>query len=160
MYKIFKTATSFFIIFLLFAQCGDDNSSTGPDYSNVPEPFPRTGEKVEQDNGLVYYIIEEGEGQFSVAPEDAISARYTGRTLDGEIFDSSYRGESTAPARFSLRGVIRGYREGLIGMKPGGKRKIIIPPELAYGDALEGQQGYEFRNDTLVFDVELVSIDN
>ena len=89
----------------------------------------------------------------AVQAGDTITVHYTGTLADGTEFDSSVGGE---PITFSLDGVIQGWQEGIPGMRPGGKRRLIIPSELGYGDAGFGDlipPGAE-----LTFDVELISI--
>lgn len=106
-------------------------------------------------------IIDLTEGSGDVVPEGAtITAHYTGAIANtGEIFQSSKdMGEAI---QFSLNGVIAGWTEGVPGMKVGGKRRLIIPADMAYGPAPAGyvfQQGSTPQGD-LVFDIELVSID-
>jgi peptidylprolyl isomerase len=107
------------------------------------------------DSGLQYMEIEEGSGP---APQqgDIVSVHYRGTLEDGTEFDNSHeRGE---PIHFALgRGqVIPGWDEGVALMKRGGKAKLTIPPELAYGE--RGAGGVIPPNATLVFEVELVSI--
>ena len=99
--------------------------------------------------------IATGEGEPAVA-FSVIDVHYTGRLQDGTVFDSSVeRGE---PIRFTLGAgqVIPGWEMGIQGMLPGGKRKLTIPPELAYG--ARGAGGVIPPNATLVFDVELVAV--
>ncbi|MDR2197250.1 MAG: FKBP-type peptidyl-prolyl cis-trans isomerase [Coriobacteriales bacterium] len=87
---------------------------------------------------------------------DTVSVHYTGYLDDGTVFDSSYdRGE---PFQLTIGAgtVIQGWEQGIPGMQVGGKRQLIIPPNLAYG---ESGQGSIPPNATLTFDVELVSID-
>ncbi len=87
---------------------------------------------------------------------DTISAHYIGTLSDGKKFDSSYdRGE---PFSFVLGNgaVIQGWDLGLVGMNVGGKRKLIIPPDLGYGDRNIGE-GLIPPNSTLFFDVELIA---
>jgi FKBP-type peptidyl-prolyl cis-trans isomerase len=103
--------------------------------------------------GLQYKIIEEGKGE-SPTSEDKVVAHYTGKLLDGTVFDSSVeRGE---PATFPVSGVIKGWQEALPMMKEGAKWQLVIPANLAYGD--RGIGNIIGPNETLMFDIELVSI--
>jgi len=105
------------------------------------------------ESGLQYIVMEPGEGDNPVAA-DSVEVHYEGRLIDGSVFDSSIeRGETVT---FGLTQVIPGWTEGLQLMKPGGKFKLIIPPELGYGEGGAGQM--IGPNATLVFDVELISI--
>ena len=112
-----------------------------------------TGKKITTtDSGLMYVDLVEGTG---AAPQatDMVEVHYAGTLIDGTEFDSSYkRGE---PAKFRLNRVIPGWTEGVGSMKVGGKRRLIIPPFLGYG---ERNMGRIPPNSTLVFDVELISI--
>jgi FKBP-type peptidyl-prolyl cis-trans isomerase len=112
-----------------------------------------TGKKLEKTpSGLMYVIVKEGQGE-SPKPTDKVEVHYTGTFLDGKKFDSSVdRGK---PAQFVLNRVIKGWTEGVGMMKVGEKRKLVIPPDLAYGPA--GRPGIP-PNSTLIFDVELLSI--
>mgnify|MGYP001821575586 FL=1 len=102
------------------------------------------------DSGLQYKIVKEGSGK-SPGPQDQVTVHYKGTLIDGKEFDSSYKkGE---PASFRLDGVIKGWSEGLQLMKEGGKSQLFVPAELAYGN--RGPLG----NYTLIFDVELISVD-
>ncbi|MEH8796207.1 FKBP-type peptidyl-prolyl cis-trans isomerase, partial [Klebsiella quasipneumoniae subsp. similipneumoniae] len=102
--------------------------------------------------GLLYKVEKEGTGD---APKDSdtVVVNYKGTLIDGKEFDNSYtRGE---PLSFRLDGVIPGWTEGLKNIKKGGKIKLVIPPDLAYGKT--GVPGIP-ANSTLVFDVELLDI--
>lgn len=103
-------------------------------------------------SGLAYEIEKQGEGA-APKPEDTVKVHYTGRLVNGTVFDSSVeRGE---PVEFPLNGVIAGWIEGLQKISKGGKMKLYIPPQLAYGD--EDRPGIPPAS-TLVFDVELLDI--
>ena len=100
-------------------------------------------------SGLQYKIIEAGSGK-TPGPTDTVTVNYRGTLINGNEFDSSY--DKGKPVTFPLNGVIKGWTEGLQLVKEGGKIQLVIPPELAYG-----KRG-PLANQTLVFDVELISI--
>ena len=103
-------------------------------------------------SGLMYQIQSPGTGP-APKPEETVKVHYTGTLVNGTVFDSSVqRGE---PVEFQLNEVIPGWTEGLQKISKGGKIKLYIPPQLAYGD--EGRQGIPPAS-TLVFDVELIDI--
>ena len=86
-------------------------------------------------------------------PTETVKVHYTGKLIDGTVFDSSVqRGE---PAEFPLDQVIPGWTEGIQKMNKGGKIKLYVPPQLAYGD--DGRPGIP-PSSTLIFDVELLDI--
>ena len=104
-------------------------------------------------SGLCYEIVKEGSGAFPKAT-DTVKVHYTGTLVDGKKFDSSVdRGE---PAEFPLNGVIKGWTEGLQKINKGGKIKLYVPSDLAYGD--EGRPPTIPPAATLVFDVELLDM--
>lgn len=112
-----------------------------------------TGTKaVTTDSGLAYIDLKEGDGA-TPKPTDRVEVHYTGWLLDGSKFDSSV--DRGTPATFGLNAVIKGWTEGVGSMKVGGKRKLFIPPDLAYGD--RRKSGIP-PGSTLIFDVELLSI--
>jgi peptidylprolyl isomerase len=118
--------------------------------------FGGSEKKVTLASGLVYTELEEGSGD-PPHPGDALTAHYTGRLEDGTEFDSSRDGN---PFVFLLAmgEVIPGWDEGFASMKEGGKRRLSIPPGLAYGET--GQGDVIPPNATLIFDVELVQIES
>ncbi len=104
-------------------------------------------------SGLQYIVEREGSGE-SPGPTDIVSVHYRGTLIDGTEFDAS-KGK---PVEFPVNGVIPGWVEALQLMKPGGKYKLFIPSELAYG--LNPPPGSSIKpNDVLIFDVELVSFE-
>lgn len=105
------------------------------------------------ESGLQYIVSEAGDGE-SPAANSNVLVHYRGTLINGEEFDSSYaRGQ---PARFSPGGVIPGFREALLAMKPGAKWRVFIPSELAYGE--RGPGGKIGPNETLIFDLELLEV--
>lgn len=104
-------------------------------------------------SGMVYQSLQEGSGA-APAATDKVKVHYRGTLVDGKEFDSSYkRGE---PAEFPLNGVIKCWTEGLQMMKPGGKAKLVCPPEIAYGQ--RGAGALIPPDATLVFEVELLEV--
>lgn len=105
-------------------------------------------------SGLQYVVEKEGSGAQPTA-EDEVTVHYTGKLLNGQVFDSSVnRGE---PATFPLNRVIPGWTEGLQLMKAGGKAVFYIPSALAYGSA--GAPPMIGPDADLIFTVELISVD-
>jgi len=103
-------------------------------------------------SGLQYEVMTEGKGP-SPKVTDTVKVHYKGTLIDGTKFDSSYdRGK---PAEFPLNAVIKGWTEGLQLMKVGGKDRMVIPSDLAYGP--QGRPGIP-ANSVLIFEVELLGI--
>jgi len=122
---------------------------------NTNAPSKVTGDGVKTESGLQYWDIRLGLGPFAKAG-DRVKVHYTGWLTTGKKFDSSV--EANQPYEFTLgQGeVIKGWDEGVAGMKLGGKRQLRIPPELAYGEA--GHPPQIPQNATLIFDVRLLAI--
>jgi FKBP-type peptidyl-prolyl cis-trans isomerase FklB len=104
-------------------------------------------------SGLQYKIVKEGTGKKPTL-DDTVICNYRGTLVDGTEFDSSYR--RGQPATFPLKGVIKGWTEALQLMPVGSKWQLFIPPQLAYAE--RGQGAIIGPNSTLVFEVELISI--
>ena len=113
-------------------------------------------EKQTMSNGLVIEDIKIGDGQ-EVEKFNIVTVNYTGLLEDGTKFDSSLNPGRT-PFRFTVGAgqVIKGWDEGLIGMKVGGKRKLTIPPELGYGSRDNGPIP---ATSTLIFEIDLLGIE-
>ena len=106
-------------------------------------------------SGLKYVDLQEGQGEEARAGHN-VSVHYTGWLENGTKFDSSH--DSKSPFSFKLGSgqVIRGWDEGVAGMKVGGKRKLTIPSDLGYG--ARGAGGVIPGNATLIFEVELLGV--
>ena len=130
------------------------------DYRSETNKMPEPGvvgepAKKEEAKGLQIEVLKEGTGT-GTKTGDTVSVHYTGTLTDGKKFDSSLdRGQ---PFSFKLGAglVIKGWDQGLVGMKVGEKRKLTIPPDFAYGDA--GAGGVIPPGATLIFEVEMLKI--
>jgi FKBP-type peptidyl-prolyl cis-trans isomerase len=111
-------------------------------------------------SGLKYVDERVGDGR-EATPGNYVTVLYVGKLANGKQFDANLR--RNRPFNFALgQGkVIKGWDEGLVGMRAGGKRRLIVPPELGYGDqAIKGPTGEDSipANSTLIFDVELLRV--
>ena len=122
-----------------------------------PKPIPAPDDvaaappdAVQTQSGIAYKVLASGAGKANPGEDDSVDVHYTGWTTDGKMFDSSVM--RNRPASFPLKGVIKGWTEGVQLMKEGDKFRFWIPEDLAYKDKPGRPQG------TLVFDIELLSI--
>ena len=124
------------IFMILFAGCSKDKEAMN-------------GELIIED-------LKVGEGS-EVVKYNIVTVNYTGWLTDGTKFDSSLN-PGRSPFRFTVGGgqVIKGWDEGLIGMKAGGKRKLTIPPSMGYGNQ---DMGVIPSNSTLIFEIDLLIIE-
>ncbi len=126
------------------------NASVGEKY--LAENKAKEGVKTTA-SGLQYKVIKEGSGE-SPKETDTVVVNYKGTLINGTEFDSSYK--RNEPATFPVNRVIKGWTEALQLMKPGAKYELVIPASLAYGERGAGQD--IGPNETLIFDVELLSV--
>ena len=134
-----------------------ENTAAGEKYR---EDFAKQEGVIKTKSGLMYKILNEGTGRHPSA-EDTVIVHYVGTLTDGRTFDSSY--DRNEPATFPLNGVIKGWTEGIQLVGVGGKIKLVVPPELGYGDQSFPSQGDKASitpASTLVFEVELLGIDD
>lgn len=157
-----------FVLAVLIAGCFCAGCKSGSDQTAVQapasmgetqmkkeKPQPAAPASVDLPSGLRYEVVREGSGKVAAAGQ-TVSVHYTGWLENGTKFDSSLdRGQ---PFSFSLGAgqVIRGWDEGVAGMKIGEIRKLTIPSHLGYG--ARGAGGVIPPNATLIFDVELVGL--
>jgi len=122
----------------------------------VGGPTKVTGNGTKTASGLEYWDIKVGMGATAVAGR-TVKVHYTGWLTTGKKFDTSVG--TGSPFKFNLGAgeVIKGWDEGVAGMKVGGKRQLRIPPDLAYGD--QGSAGAIPPGATLIFDVLLVAVE-
>ena len=147
---------TFFTVALGIAQTARKSTKIVRTRPNTKIPSKVVGDGVKTDSGLQYWDIAVGTGK--VAKEgDGVRVHYTGWLPNGKKFDSSV--DAGRPFTFVLGNgeVIKGWDEGVAGMKVGGKRQLHIPPDLGYGEN-GTPDGTIPPNSTLIFDVRLLTV--
>ena len=153
---IFVVITVWFVV-QKTREVGQNTEIPAPTATPVSSPAKElpVNEPTQYDNGLVVQDVVIGTGK-TAENGDTLSAHYIGKLENGTVFDESYgRGQ---PIQFVLGSgqLIQGWELGLVGMKEGGKRRLVIPPELGYG--AQGAGGAIPPNATLLFEIELVGV--
>jgi FKBP-type peptidyl-prolyl cis-trans isomerase FkpA len=106
----------------------------------------------QSESGLYVEQLEEGTGDEPVRFTSEVTIAYKGTLMNGRIFDQTEPGK---PLKSQLKGLIMGFREGLLGQKKGAKLRLIVPPQLGYG---EMELGKIPPNSVLVFNLELIDV--
>jgi len=154
MQKVLVVTTIVLFSMLVSAQTAKPKPRT-PAPSATSKPTKVVGNPKRTVSGLEYWDIVTGTGP-TAASGQTVTVHYTGWLLDGKKFDSSV--DAHRPFTFHLGAgqVIKGWDEGVAGMKVGGKRQLRIPPDLAYGD--QGAGNLIPPGATLIFDVQLLAV--
>ncbi|MDX2248778.1 MAG: FKBP-type peptidyl-prolyl cis-trans isomerase [Bacteroidia bacterium] len=105
-------------------------------------------------SGLQYKVLKSGKGE-SPDPDDRVKTRFTGKTIDGNVFDTTEKNGTSEPRTFEVNKVILGWQEALLMMKPGDHWELVIPSQLGYGKELRDPIP---PNSVLIFDLELVEV--
>ena len=135
-----------------------DPEDAAPTVSATPGYAPELGvdlaASTQTPSGLYYRDLVVGDGA-EATPGRRVAVHYKGQLVDGSFFDANVPGERPLTFLLGSGTVIQGWDEGIAGMRVGGKRQLVIPPELAYGDV---GQGAIPPDATLVFTVDLVGV--
>jgi len=149
--------TMVFAFLVILIGCKDDDGDPSPHIS-MEEYLVQNSDKyegyIETNSGLIYWIEEEGTGDF---PEtgDLVKVHYTGYHMDDSQFDSSYGNGFPFSLTLGQNQVIMGWEEGILLMKKGAKCTFFIPSDLAYG---KDGAGSIASNEDLRFDIKLIDI--
>ena len=134
------------VLLVVYFMFGRNSQNTMKQSQNTPAPTQPVGLKIED--------VQVGTGK-EVKKGDTVVIHYNGTLTNGTKFDSSYDRGQPFETQIGVGQVIEGWDLGVVGMKVGGKRKLIIPPDLGYGANAVGPIP---ANSTLIFDVELVDV--
>jgi FKBP-type peptidyl-prolyl cis-trans isomerase len=144
-------------ILVAFALCGAAQAADQALSADANAKFllenSKTKGVVTRPSGLRYHIIQNGSGKHPT-PNDSVEVYYTGKLINGEVFDGTEEG---FPRTFPVKGLISGWKEALEIMREGDHWELVIPAGLAYGSA-GSRDGSVPPNQTLMFDLQLLSV--
>jgi FKBP-type peptidyl-prolyl cis-trans isomerase len=143
------------LLTLLLAGCDGSSAPVAALPARNLPGAPVKGAAVKTASGLEYYVLDAG-GGLAAKPGQTVTVNYTGWLLDGTKFDSSLDRHETFSFPLGAGQVVKGWDEGVVGMRVGEKRKLVVPAALGYGSTGAGG-GIIPPNATLIFDVSLVS---
>jgi FKBP-type peptidyl-prolyl cis-trans isomerase len=129
-----------------------ENKKKGLDFLTKNKSNPKVKTTA---SGLQYEVLQEGDGKTKPKASDVVQVKYTGKLMDGTVFDSTDK-NGGEPMDINLGSVIKGWTEGIQLMSKGSKYRFYIPSDLAYGD--HGAGAAIPAGATIIFDVELVNI--
>lgn len=143
-----------YTLLALIAWLGCSKAETPQHGPDAPTPVSES-DYTTTDSGLKYDDLKTGDGAVAQKGQE-VTVHYTGWLQSGEKFDSSI--DKQKPLSFTIGDgkVIPGWEEGVVGMKVGGERQLVIPPDLAYGE--DGYPPYIPSNATLTFEIKLLSV--
>lgn len=162
--------------FAIFISCDTEDpfSLPPPDFSTVPEPYDTSNvEFVDLTDGVRAYIHNDGYGPFEVTARDQVSIFLTLRTDTGDIIYSTFSSDRVNPLTIAMEraGTLQsvfdysilmaytpGFKIGLLGMKEGERRTLVVPPSEAYEDLPNGHINEKYRDNTLIYDVQISRI--
>lgn len=164
-----------FVITLAACDTEDPWAIKPPDFTSVPESYGyEDTEPLEVEEGVTAYILDEGEGDATIQPRDQIAVHITLRAMNenDEIIFSSYANDREEPISLSIREIVRqspqryglnlayteGLKSGLLGMKEGERRTIVVAPEKGYKGVHETTHTHQYSDDTLQYDIIVYSI--
>lgn len=171
---ILFSVISFFI--LISCDTNDPFNIPPPDFSTVPDAYDISGlNPIEIEEGITAYIHEEGTGNPTVTIRDDLFLFITLRTLEGDIIYSTYNDNRTEPTSVRVSNIeltpgvfnysiqlayTYGLRQGLLGMKEGEKRTLIVEPEQGFADLPDGTANSQYKESTLQYDLIVLEILN
>lgn len=164
------------LTFTLFVSCDTEDPFRiePPDFSTVPEPYDTANvESKDLLDGVKAYLHEDGYGPFQITARDQVSLFLTLRTDEGEVIYSTFSSDRVSPITISmgLAGDLQnassysilmtytpGLKIGLLGMKAGERRTIVVPPDEGFQELPDGHLNAPYRENTLIYDVRISAI--